>query len=69
MSKRLWRLRKLHQFVDAELRQEDGENAVIRVLYNGEQSYRREWPTLAEALDDAAVRRADLERDGWMFHW
>jgi hypothetical protein len=66
---RLWRLRKLHQYVDAELVERGAEAAAIRVLYNGELSYVREWPTRREALADAAARRADLERDGWSFHW
>ena len=39
-EQRLWRLRKLHQSVDAELRQAE-----------------------------AAAKRAELERDGWTFHW
>jgi hypothetical protein len=69
VSKRLWRLRKLHQWVDAELVEDAGAQPVVRFHYNGELSYMRSWPTRAEALGDAAARRAELERDGWTFHW
>ena len=67
---RIWRLRKLHQSLDAEVRADGGEGAVILQLkLNGELTYTRRWGTRAEALADAASRRTDLEREGWMFHW
>jgi hypothetical protein len=68
-GQRVWRLRKLHQSVDAELR-EDGDGGVeLRFLLNGECSYSRRWPTRALAVAEAAEKRAELEREGWMFHW
>jgi hypothetical protein len=66
---RLWRLRKLHQFVDAELREHDDTGVEVLFFYNGALAYARQVPTLAEALAEAASKRAELERDGWMFHW
>ena len=66
---RLWRLRKLHQFVDAELRECDGTGVEVLFFYNGELSYGRQVPDLAAALAEAAGKRAELEREGWMFHW
>ena len=66
---RLWRLRKLHQFVDAELREHDGTGVEVLFFYNGALAYGRQVPTLAEALAEAAGKRAELEREGWMFHW
>jgi hypothetical protein len=67
---RIWRLRKLHQSLDAEVRPDGSEGAVfLQVKLNGELTYTRRWPTRAEALADAASRRAELEREGWMFHW
>jgi len=61
-------MRKRHQSVDAELA--EGQQSVqVRYLLNGELSYIREHPTRAEAIADAAAKRAELERDGWMFHW
>jgi hypothetical protein len=68
-SHRLWRLRKLHQSLDAEVRADDREGAVLQLKLNGELTYTRQWPTRAEALADGASRRAELEREGWVFHW
>lgn len=67
---RIWRLRKLHQQVDALLR-DDGESGGVetRFLYNGELAYLRRWPTRELALADAAEKRAELEREGWTAHW
>ena len=64
----MWRLRKLHQYVDAEL-VVDGEGVEIQFLLNGACSYTRRWPTRALALAEAGEKRAELEREGWMFHW
>lgn len=67
---RLWRLRKLHQYVDAELCETIGQDGVeISFYYNGERAYRRRLATRGAALAEAAARRAELEREGWMFHW
>ena len=67
---RLWRLRKLHQYADAELHETSGSTAAeVRFFYNGEFSYGRTHPTLELALAEAATKRAELERDGWTFHW
>jgi hypothetical protein len=71
---RIWRLRKLHQHVDAELHPPtgtggDSEQTELQLFLNGELAYSRTWPTRAEALEAAARQRAELERDGWMFHW
>jgi hypothetical protein len=66
---RLWRLRKQNLFVDAQMRDEGPDGFEIAFLYNGELSYRRRWPTRDEAMADAAARRAELEREGWAFHW
>jgi hypothetical protein len=67
---RLWRLRKLHQYADAELHETPGTRAAeVRFFYNGELSYARACPTLELALAEAAAKREELEREGWMFHW
>jgi hypothetical protein len=65
---RVWRLRKLNQQVDAQLRQDDA-GVETRFFYNGELSYARSWPTRDLALADANAKRAELERDGWTAHW
>jgi hypothetical protein len=65
---RIWRLRKLHSSVDAELRPlPDGIE--LSFLFNGERSLSRVCESREIALAEAAARRAELEREGWMFHW
>jgi hypothetical protein len=67
---RVWRLRKQHLHVDAELRLLTADAGVeLHFLYNGHLSYARQFLTRAEALAEAAVKRAELEREGWTFHW
>lgn len=68
-SKRLWRLRKLHATVDAELYPAADGHAELKVFYNGELAYVRRLATRAEAISEAASKRAELEREGWNFHW
>ena len=65
---RLWRLRKLHQSVDAEL-SAGIEDVELRFLYNGEIAYGRRRPNRALAVQEATEKRAELEREGWVFHW
>jgi len=66
----LWRLRRLHQSIDAVLHGgRDGGGVELQFLLNGSVIFSRHWPTRPPALDEAASRRADLEREGWMPHW
>ena len=41
----------------------------LRFLFNGELSYAKRCATRALALAAAAEKRAELEREGWSFHW
>jgi len=66
---RLWRLRKQNLFVDAQIDDEGDAGVEIAFLYNHQLTYRRRWPTRAAALADAAAKRSELERQGWMPHW
>lgn len=68
-GQRLWRMRKLHHYVDAELSPAGEHGVELRYSYDGGQSYRRCWPTRDAAIAEAAGKKAELERDGWMFHW
>jgi len=69
-GRRIWRLRKLHQTVDAELQEIAGSAEVeVHFFYNGAFAYARRLPSRAAALAEAAVKRSELERDGWAFHW
>ena len=66
---RVWRLRKLHQSVDAELADRGAEGVELRFRYNGALAYHRVWPTRAEAVAAASDKRRELEREGWTAHW
>jgi hypothetical protein len=68
-TKRLWRLRKLHDTVDAELRELADGASEVQFFYNGSFSYARRASTRSEAIDEARSKRAELEREGWNFHW
>jgi hypothetical protein len=68
-EQRIWRLRKRHQTVDAELHEHEGAAAEIRFVLNGTVSYARSHPSRTAALSEASAKRAELERDGWLFHW
>ena len=67
---RIWRLRKRNLYVDAELRHvpETGEWDVL-VYYGTTLTSSRRCATRAEAVGAAKARRAELEREGWTFHW
>lgn len=68
-SRRLWRLRKRHQSVDAELWSGDGAGVELRYLLGGGLTYRRIWESRDAAIREAMAKRAELEREGWTFHW
>lgn len=69
-AQRLWRLRKLHQYVDAELKEGHPDGGVeVHFFYNGEFAYARRLPTRSLAVAEASAKRLELEREGWMFHW
>jgi hypothetical protein len=68
-NQRLWRMRRRDHVVDAEICPVGSEGVELRYSYNGEVTYRRVWVSRALAVQDAAARRAELERGGWVFHW
>jgi hypothetical protein len=67
---RIWRLRKRNLYVDAELRrvEETGEWDLL-VYYGTTLTSTRRCATRADAVTEATSRRAELEREGWTFHW
>jgi hypothetical protein len=67
-EQRIWRLRKRHQTVDAELHVQASE-VELKFLLNGTVSYSRVHPSREGALEEAAAKRRELEREGWLFHW
>lgn len=70
MTGRLWRLRRLHQSIDAVLIEGDeGGGVELQFLLNGSVIFSRRWADRAPAVEEAAARRNELEREGWMAHW
>ncbi len=68
VAERLWRVRKHHSAIDAQLSDRDA-GVEIRYFYDGEPILSQEWPTRELALADAAARLRDLQRAGWTTHW
>jgi hypothetical protein len=68
-EQRIWRLRKRHHAVDAEFHPTADGGIDLRFLYNGTLSYSKWCETRERALAEAATKRAELEREGWIFHW
>jgi len=66
---RIWRLRKVGHAVDAEIEATPLGGWTLHFLYDGVLTYRRTWPDREHALEEAASKRAELERSGWMAHW
>ena len=67
---RLWRLRKRDLYVDAELKQVEGTDEWDLCVYYGTTlTSSRRCATRVEAVAEARARRAELEREGWTFHW
>ena len=67
---RIWRLRKRNLYVDAELRQLSGSSECDLLVYYGTTlTSSRRCATRADAVSEAQTRRAELEREGWTFHW
>ena len=67
---RIWRLRKRNLYVDAELRPVEGTTEFDLLVYYGTTlTSSRRCATRADAVAEARARRAELEREGWTFHW
>ena len=65
---RLWRVRKDHTWIDAQV--SSGPLGVeVRFLLDGERALSRRFPTRALATADADRRLRDLQRAGWTTHW
>jgi len=67
---RIWRLRKRNLYVDAELRPVEGSSALeLSIYYGTTLTWSSQYSSRAEAVTAASSRRAELEREGWTFHW
>jgi hypothetical protein len=67
-AERVWRARKNHTWIDAQLRASD-DRFELRFFYDGNLVFSRSWPTRETALADAARQLRELQRAGWNTHW
>jgi len=69
-AERVWRVRKNHTWIDAQVRQVPDSAAVeLQFFYDGAQVFARRWPSREHALNHAADQLRDLQRVGWNTHW
>lgn len=65
---RLWRVRKDHTWIDAQVASEPSA-IEVHFFLGGEHVFSREFPTRALATAEAERRLRDLQRAGWTTHW
>jgi len=65
---RLWRMRRRRDHIDATLAAA-GHGWELTYLRNDKPMLAWRYVDDAEARRDAADRRRELERAGWVFHW
>jgi len=67
---RVWRVRKNHTWIDAQVRQVPDSAAVeLQFFYDGALVLARRWPSRERALSHAADQLRELQRVGWNTHW
>ncbi len=65
---RLWRVRKRHDHIDAQLREMSG-GWTLQFARNDRPLIVWEFPTEPEARCEAERKLKELERAGWTSHW
>lgn len=68
MATRLWRVRKEHTWIDAQIH-ESAEGVTIEFLYDGERVWSRRYATREVGSAEADRTLQDLQRAGWTLHW
>jgi hypothetical protein len=71
-GERLWRVRKDHRTVEAELRYHPeglGGGVEVQFYYRGEFVYGRRWATREAAVAEADDKLRELVQRGWATHW
>jgi hypothetical protein len=67
---RVWRVRKQHTWIDAQLRgRPDSTEVEIQFFYDGAMVFARSCSSREEALSHAEEQLRDLQRAGWVTHW
>jgi hypothetical protein len=70
LAERVWRVRKNHTWIDAQLRDcPRSADVEIRFFYDGSLMLARRWPSREAALTHAADQLSALQRAGWNTHW
>ena len=70
LAERIWRVRKNHMWIDAQLRDgPDSTGVEVQFFYDGTLVLARQWPSRERALAHAADRLRELQRAGWVTHW
>ncbi len=68
LTKRLWRLRRRHDHLDASLRPAD-EHWELTFALNDRALITTSFQSRGAAMDDAETRKRELVRAGWNLHW
>jgi len=67
---RVWRVRKNHTWIDAQIRDcPQSTDVEILFFYDGALVLARRWPSREDALTHAEDQLRDLQRAGWNTHW
>jgi hypothetical protein len=67
---RVWRLRKNHTWIDAQIREcVESDDVELQFFYDGALVFARRWPSREAALTHADDQLRDLQRAGWNTHW
>jgi hypothetical protein len=65
---RLWRARRRHDRIDAELRPA-GSDWILEYWRNDRPLVTRRYETETKARAEAEARLEELQRAGWIDHW
>lgn len=68
LGERLWRVRKDHTWIDAQVR-DRADGVEVGFSYAGARLFARRFPTRGLAVDAADRTLHDLQRAGWTTHW
>jgi hypothetical protein len=67
---RVWRARKHHTWIDAQVRPSaDPAGVELQVFYGGALVLSRVWPNREDAVAHALRQLHELQRAGWNTHW
>src|SRR3954463_4903471 len=70
VAERIWRVRKHHTWIDAQLRPApDGAGFELQFFYDGLRVLSRTYSSRRDAVAYADSRLHDLQRVGWNTHW